>query len=370
MAFLDRLRYLCIMVGGFLGPFAAQSLAVVLPEFAGDFGISLSLASLTMTAYTLPFATMMLFSTYLVRHRSPTRVVRLAYMVIALASVVLVFAPGWWLFLAAFVVAGVSNAFTAPLLQLILRHITPREQLGRALGTYAAMQSFGIFSAPAVAGLVVTVGSWRWMYVLLFAFALLIVALGLPFVPAEGSVPGHRVFGWPVVRACLTLLSIGVGVIGMGFLISIHVGSLFDAPPLTRGLIVMAGGLTAFVFSRRIGALADTHGPRPLVVVSLLVAAVAILGVALAPWMLGVAVFWGVAVLAAQGVQVGVNMLVLRSPAGGQILSTVQAFRFFGNALTPLAVLPVYSAAPLAGFGLSAAMLLVAAGLNARAGLR
>ena len=148
------------------------------------------------------------------------------------------------------------------------------------------------------------------------------------------------------------------------------VGSLFDAPPLTRGLVVMAGGLTAFVFSRRIGALADTRGPRPLVVVSLVVAAVAMLGVALAPWMLGVAVFWGVAVLAAQGVQVGVNMLVLRSPAGGQILSTVQAFRFFGNALTPLAVLPVYSAAPLAGFGLSAAMLLVAAGLNARAGLR
>lgn len=368
---IDRLRYLCIMMGGFLGPFAGQSLSVVLPEFADDFGISLHLASLTMTAYMLPFAVMMLFSTYLVRNLSPARVVRVAYTVIALASVALVFSPVWAVFLVAYIAAAISNAFTAPLLQLILRHITPREQLGRALGTYAAMQSFGLFSAPLVAGAMVSVASWRWMYVILLAFSALIVVVGLPAVPPQRRAAGEaapvRVFGWPVVRACLTLLCIGVSVIGMGFLVSIHVGELFDASPLTRGFIVMAGGLTSFVLARPVGGLADTHGARPVIIGSLIVAALAVVGMGLSRWMIPLAILWGVAVLAAQGVQVAVNVLVLSSPVGGSILSTVQSFRFFGNALTPLVILPVYSGSHIAGFGLAAALLLVAAGLNVKA---
>ncbi|WP_342318709.1 MFS transporter [Corynebacterium mayonis] len=364
MPMINRLRYLCIMIGGFLGPFAGQSLAVVLPEFAADFGISLHLASLTMTAYLLPFAIMMLFSTYLVRQRSPSHVVRVAYAVIAVASVALVFSPVWWVFLVAYVLAALSNAFTAPLLQLVLRHITPDNQLGKALGTYAAMQSFGMFSAPLVAGATVSVGSWRWMYVLLLVFAVLIVGVGLPYVPPPGSARGPRVLSWRALRGCLTLLSIGVGVIGLSFLVALHVGTLFDAPPLTRGFIVMFGGLSAFLLARPVGALADRFGLRPVVVVSLLVAAVGVCGVALSPWMAAIAVLWGVAVLAAQGVQVGVNMLVLSTPGGGQMLSTIQSFRFFGSALTPIVILPLYTASPLLAFGAAAVVLCAAAALN------
>lgn len=365
---MGRVRYLCIMIGGFLGPFAGQSLSVVLPEFAADFGISLRLASLTMTAYMLPFAFMMLVSTYLVRNLSPTRVVRVAYTTIACASVVLVLSPAWWAFLVAYIVAGIANAFTAPLLQLILRHISPPAELGKAMGTYAAMQAFGLFSAPLFAGATVTVASWRWMYVVLFAFAVLIVLVGLPAVPASGAVAGaSRLPAGPVARAIFTLLAIGAGVVGMGFLISLHVGALFDAPPLTRGLIVMAGGLTAFLFARPVGGLADTRGPRPLIVGSLLVAAAAMIGVGLSPSMVAITLLWGAAVLAAQGVQVGVNMLVLSNPTGAQILSTIQAFRFFGNALTPVLILPLYGITPLFGFGAAVMVLAVAAGLNAKA---
>ncbi|WJY69115.1 bicyclomycin/multidrug efflux system [Corynebacterium auris] len=362
------MRYLCIMIGGFLGPFAGQSLSVVLPEFAADFGISLRLASLTMTAYMLPFAFMMLVSTYLVRTLSPTRVVRVAYATIACASVVLVLSPVWWAFVAAYIVAGIANAFTAPLLQLILRHITAPDELGKAMGTYAAMQAFGLFSAPLFAGAAVTVASWRWMYVALFAFAVFIVCVGLPAVPPSGAVSeAVRLPPGPVLRAIYTLLAIGAGVVGMGFLISLHVEAVFDVPPLTRGLIVMAGGLTAFLFARPVGGLADTRGPRPLIVGSLLVGACAMVGVGVAPSMVAITLLWGVAVLAAQGVQVGVNMLILASPRGAQILSTIQAFRFFGNALTPILILPLYGVAPLLGFGAAVAFLLVAAGLNAEA---
>ncbi|MHA2788526.1 MFS transporter [Corynebacterium sp. S7] len=364
---MDKFRYVCIMIGGFLGPFAGQSLSVVLPEFAADFGISLELASLTMTAYMLPLAVTMLFSSYLVRNLRPAPVIRTAYMVIAVAAIVLVFTPVWWLFLVAFIVAAIGNAFTAPLLQQVLKQITPDDKLGQALGTYAAMQSFGLFSAPLVAG-VTSLVSWRLMYVFLavFAVVIVIVIVRVPDVPATPPAPGSRRFKltWPVVRAMLTLLSVGTGVIGMSFIISLYIGDRFGAGPVTRGAIVMIGGLTAFIFARYVGGLADRHGPRPVLVGGLIVAAAAILAISVSPWMILIAVFWGVAVLAVQGTQVSVNMLVLRAPGGTQMLSTIQAFRFFGNSLTPILILPLYNIHAWLGFLGAAVILLVMAVVN------
>lgn len=363
---MDKLRYACIMVGGFLGPFAGQSLAVVLPEFAADFGITLTQASLTMTAYMLPFAVMMLFSTHLARGISPSVVVRVAYTIIAAACVVLVLTPVWWLFVVAYLIAGLCNAFTAPFLQLILRDITPDEQLGQALGTYAAMQSFGLFSAPLLAG-VTSLVSWRLMFVVLGLFAVLIVVVRVPFVRADdepnASGTKQRV-SWPHLRAMLTLFAVGASVIGMSFIVALYVGERFEADAVTRGAIVMVGGLTAFAFSRFVGGLADRVGARPVLVTGLLVAAVSLIAVVISPSLVLLAVLWGVTVLAAQAVQVGVNLLVLRAPGGSRMLSTVQAFRFFGNSATPVLFLPLFNVAPWYGFGVAAAVLIIVAGVN------
>jgi hypothetical protein len=63
--------------------------------------------------------------------------------------------------------------------------------------------------------------------------------------------------------------------------------------------------------------------------------------------------------VATQLVLVGVNALVLRSSAAnpGGSMSTVQAVRFGGGALAPVAITPIYHADPLAGFLLPAALL-------------
>ncbi|MCG7277866.1 MFS transporter [Corynebacterium imitans] len=379
MRALDRFRNFLIMAGGFIGPFQGQSIAVVLPEFAADFGITLRQASLTMTAFLMSFATAMLFSTYLVRNLEPARVVRCAFGVIALAAVVLALTPKWWLFVVAFIAAALANAFTSPLLQLILKSMTPEEELGKALGTYQAMQSCGLFSAPLLAGLSVQFASWRAMYVVLFFLALTIVVTGLPSTPPAGAGKPRegRLLSWTVVRASLTLLTIGTCVIGFGFLLALYVGDRFDADPALRGVVVMAGGFTSFIFARWVGSLADRFGAHMVIAGGLVVAAVAFIGIGVMPSLILVAVLWGVAVLAAQGTQISINVLTLRAPGGAQILSTIQAFRFYGNALTPLVFLPIYGAAGAWVFAVAAAVLLAMSAVTAagaggvrRSGLR
>ena len=149
---MKKLRLITIYLGGFIGPFAGQSIAVILPNVAESFSITLEQAALTMSAYLFPFATVMLGSTRIVRRFRPRRVILTAYLFTLVGSAICILSPTWIPFLLGFMVMGVANAFTLPIFQVMLRQLMPPNELGAALGTYAAMQSLGLFSAPLIAG--------------------------------------------------------------------------------------------------------------------------------------------------------------------------------------------------------------------------
>ncbi|GAB3692190.1 MFS transporter [Corynebacterium nasicanis] len=363
---MRRLQTAAILTGGFVGPFTGQALAVVLPEFAETFGISVSRAAWTISAYLLPFSVMMLVSGRLVRRIHPHKVVWAAYALTLPMALLLLVTPSWPLFLACYATIGVANAFTTPVLQNILRELAPPERLGQAMGTYAAMQSLGMLTAPLVAGLSSLV-SWRLTFLVTAAAALFILLARLPVVPPPASSP-QRVSGrvqWgPTAIHMVTGFVVGAGIIGLGFLTALQVGEAFGLGPVGRGLVVMCGGAAAFLASRRIGAMADHYGTRTVLVASGILAAAALFLLPIAPWAVVAALVWACAVAAAQGIQATVNLAVINAPGGTSLISTVQAFRFFGSATAPVLFLPIYLAIGPAAFWVAAVALLVAAALQ------
>ena len=352
-----------ILVGGFVGPFTGQALAVVLPEFAETFGIGVGQAAWTITAYLLPFSAVMLVSGRLVRGIQPHKVVWAAYAVTLPMALLLLVTPSWPLFLLCYSTIGVANAFTTPVLQNILREIVPPGGLGKALGTYAAMQSLGMLSAPLVSG-VSTLVSWRLTFLVTATAAAFILLARVPEVPAPAT-STQRVSGrvqWvPTFIHMLTGFIVGVGIIGLGFLTSLHVGEVFGLGPVGRGAVVMCGGTAAFLASRKIGDMADRYGVRAVLVAGSLLGAVALFVLPVAPWVVLVALMWALAVMAAQGVQATVNLAVLSGPGGSSLISTVQAFRFFGSAAAPVLFLPIYLNIGHAAFWVAAGALVLAA---------
>lgn len=363
---MKKLQVAAIYVGGFIGPFTGQTLAVVLPEFANTFGITVSQAALTMSAYLFPFATMMLISGRLARGFQPHRVVSAAYAVTLPMALLLLFTPSWWLFLICFAIIGIANAFTTPVFQVMLREITPPESLGSALGTYAAMQSLGMLSAPLVSGLS-TLVSWRLTFLVTALTAAFILSVRVPVVPAPDASPQQitgRVQWVPVGINMITSFAVGIGIIGLGFLASLYVGDRFDLGPIGRGFVVMCGGAAAFLTARPIGAMADKYGVRTILITGAVIsgAALFILPVAPGVWML--ALIWAVTVMAGQGLQATVNLAVIGGPAGSSLISTVQAFRFFGTAAAPVLFLPIYTGIGAAAFWVAAGGLLLVAVLQ------
>ena len=359
---VKKAQLLTIYLGGFVGPFSGQSISVILPNVADTFGISLEQSALTMAAYLFPFATVMLISTHMVRQFRPLHVICSAYVVTLIGAILCLFAPNWWMFLAGFAIMGISNAFTTPVFQVMLGQIVPPSELGAALGTYAAMQSLGLFSAPLISGLA-TLWHWQTLYLVVAAAAAWILLIRVPDVEPPATIkpttPGRIPWGATIIHM-YTCLMIGFGVIGVAVLASLSVGDRFNVGAVGRGAVIMCGGMVAFIFSRAVGRSADRIGAKQVLLASTAIAALAVglVPIVPAPWI--VAICWAAAILAVQGIQVPINLAVLASPGGPSLIATVQAFRFYGGAITPALMTPLYLNAPLAAFWIPAGFLITA----------
>ncbi|MBP2211709.1 MFS transporter [Rhodococcus sp. DMF-1] len=357
-----------LYAGGFLGPFGGGVVASMLPEIGASTGVSAGAAASTLTAYLGPFALTMLVSGTLGARWGRVRTVRTAYIVYAVASLASALAPTLGLLLASRALQGVANAFTTPLLLAALAALVPRARLGRALGLFGAMQAAGQTSAPLVGGLAAEV-DWRWAFVVIAAAAAVLTVIGLPeqlTAPTGEAPPRLRDALRPDVVRIGVVALLGWGALGgLNFLLAFRAEDVFGLTPTQRGLLLTGFGVAGILTARRVGTLIDRIGARRTVLLGALAGAglVVVVGTAGLLWL--VAAAWFVAGIASQCVLVGVNAAVLGSSGRnrGGAVSVVQAFRFSGGAVAPLALTPLYAAAPVASFVVPALVLAVVAPL-------
>jgi MFS family permease len=267
------------------------------------------------------------------------------------------------LFLAATAVLGAANAFTTPLLMAALAAEAPADRLGRALGWFGSLQAAGATFAPLLGG-VAAEADWRLAFASVAMVAAVLAVVGVPAAPATarpepdiGLLTAVRTALRPAVLRTGVVAALGWGCLaGLNFLVAVHLEERFGADAGTRGLVLTAIGVAAPLSARLVGGGVDWVGARRCVLLGAALGALVVAGMGLAPTVWLVVLAWAVGGVATQLVLVGVTGMVLgpvqEFPGGAT--SVVQAIRFGGGALSPLAFTPVYDAAPLAGFLLPA----------------
>ncbi|NKQ52575.1 MFS transporter [Amycolatopsis sp. K13G38] len=347
-----------------LGPFGAGVVSSMLPELSGSYGVSADTAASSLTAYLLPFALVMLFSGTLGERWGQVRTIRAAYAGYVLVALLAALAPWFWLFLAARGLQGVANAFTTPLLLSKLAQITPAHRLGRALGTYGAMQSIGQTSAPLVGGLAAE-RSWQWAFLGIAAVAAVLTLIPLPpDERAAGGEPARLRDAWrpAVLWSGLIIFLAWACLAGLPFLVAFRLDDLFALSPAARGLALTGFGIAGFLTAPLVGVLADRFGAKAAVCAGLALGAVAVGTIGLSGPLPVVVVAWAVGGVCGQLVLVGTNSLVLRGSGGrGGAISVVTALRFLGMSASPAAFTSLYRHDPALGFLVPAAVLVLTA---------
>jgi MFS family permease len=334
----------------------------MLPELGAAYGLSSAEAAVSVTAYTLPFAALMLVSGTWGARWGRRRAVVVAYVVYAAASVVCMLASTWTLFLVGRALQGAANAFITPLVMAALAAATDPARLGRALGWFGSLQSAGQTSAPLLGGLAAEL-DWRLAFGGVAAVALLLAVVGIPHGGTAGA-------GRPTLRAALRPDVLRIGIVsalgwgwmaGLAFLVALRLEDGFGLDAATRGLVLTGLGVTGLVFAPLVGRGVDRFGARRAILLGAAVGTVVLVGVALASTVWVLAAIWALGGPATQLVLVGTNTMVLgagRANAGGAT-SVVQAVRFGGASVAPVVLTPIYHADPLAAFLVPAAALAV-----------
>src|SRR3954451_11294702 len=193
------------------------------------------------------------------------------------------FVPTLGAFLLVRALQGCANAFVTPLLLAGLADEVPRRQIGRAVGTFAAVQTSAVALAPLGGGALGAL-DWRLAFV-----SQAIVAAGLALMPPpDGAARAER----PSLRTVFTrrvgLLSAAsftgyAGITGVGFLVAVLAADDFGLGSVLRGVLLAGFGVAGILMGRLAGNWVDRYGRVPVACAGIAASSVLVASLGFAP---------------------------------------------------------------------------------------
>ena len=161
----------------------ASIVNIALPSAQADLGITDSDRQWVVTAYTLAFGGLLLLGGRIADYWGRKRAFILGLLGFAFASALGGLAPNAGLLFGARALQGVFAALLAPAaLSLITITFTESKERARAFGVYGGISGGGAAIGLIVGGVLTEYASWRWCLLVNVPFALIAVALAIPYV--------------------------------------------------------------------------------------------------------------------------------------------------------------------------------------------
>lgn len=153
-------------------------MGVAIPHLMTDLGISASQAQWLTTVFLLTMAVVIPTTGFLLQ-RFPTRGLYLLAMGLFTAGTAIgALAPGFEALLVARMVQASGTAIMFPLLMTTVMELEPPATRGRRMGSISVVISVAPAIGPTVSGLVLSVASWRFLFVAVLPVALTVLVLG------------------------------------------------------------------------------------------------------------------------------------------------------------------------------------------------
>lgn len=219
-----------LYIGAFLGMLSETSMNIALPDLMAEFSISSGTAQWMVVGYMLAIGIVLPCVSLLlkwVKAKTLTLFALGCFLIGALACVV---APNFPILLAGRIVQGVSTGIVLPTMYAAIMRVFPPQQIGAANGVAGLMVMFAPVIGPTLSGVLIGALSWRAIFVLLAAVAVVAIACTALFfvTPIELS------------RPAVDLPSVLASVIGFGALVAgVSLISDMGFSPLVVGMLVV-----------------------------------------------------------------------------------------------------------------------------------
>jgi EmrB/QacA subfamily drug resistance transporter len=174
------------------------AIVVALPTIHGQFDTSLAELQWTVTAFYIPFSALLIAAGRLADVFGRRRMLLTGCALFATGSVIAAASPDAQLLIAGIALSGVGGALLMPASMSLLTNVFTGERRGFAIGMWGAATELVSGIGVLIGGILTGQLSWRWIFVLNVAFAILIAILALrstpesrdPSAPRRVDLPG------------------------------------------------------------------------------------------------------------------------------------------------------------------------------------
>ncbi|PWL18731.1 MFS transporter [Falsochrobactrum shanghaiense] len=226
---------------------------VALPTIAADFAAGPAASVWIVNGYQLAIVISLLPFAALGEIYSYRRVYLLGVSLFTLASIACAFSGSLEMLTAARIIQGFGAAGLMSVNTALLRYTVPQAKFGTAIGLNALFVAFSASVGPTLAGFVLHVASWPWLFVINIPLGVLTVAMGLKSLP-DNERSSRR---FDILSAILTAMTIGL-------LITAIDGAGNGLPPAPLLLQVAGCVIAAFFLIRRSSRRMDPLLPLDL----------------------------------------------------------------------------------------------------------
>jgi EmrB/QacA subfamily drug resistance transporter len=180
-----RLVPLIVASPMFLQNIDTTAMATALPSMARSLGVPALQLNWVITVYLLSLAVFLPLSAWLADRFGARRMFCIAIAVFSLASGVCGLASSLPLLVASRVLQGFGAALMMPVGRLILMRSMPPAQMLSVMVWYTLPPVLGRMAGPLVAGSIVSITTWHWIFFVNLPLGLLAIVLALKFVEPD-----------------------------------------------------------------------------------------------------------------------------------------------------------------------------------------
>ncbi|MBI1407469.1 MAG: MFS transporter [Caulobacter sp.] len=161
----------------------STALSTALPTLAHAFAVDPVHLKLALTSYILALAVFVPVSGWAAERFGPRRVFLVAMLVFLAGSLLCGFSTSLGQLVAFRILQGMGGAMMTPVARLIVVGSTPKEKLLKSMGWFTMPALVGPLVGPPLAGFVLAVADWPWIFWINLPIGALGIAAVMRFVP-------------------------------------------------------------------------------------------------------------------------------------------------------------------------------------------
>lgn len=226
-----------MLIGGFVGMFSETSLNIALPQLMAQLNVSTATVQWLVTGYMLMVGVVLPLSSIITKWFTTRQVILFALIDFAVGAIISASAPGFGVLLFGRMIQGIATGLILPLMFTVAMQIFPPYKLGAAMGMVGLVIMFAPAVGPTLAGIVLGVASWRWIFWLFVPFLVIAFLFAVTSLKNIAEVSRPKVDFLSII---LSTLGFGSLVLGVSLASDQGWGSATVIGALIVGVLILA----------------------------------------------------------------------------------------------------------------------------------